>query len=318
MNITHNMNEYLLCKTKEQLKSEKMSDAERAEYLNTITQIIRNNDEIVSAVYRTTDYDKFKTLDGNRTVEKSRVNKILKSINDNGYIHCPITVNERMEIIDGQGRLEAVKQLGLPVEYIVFKGLSINECVALNVYQTGWTLMDYIESHADRQNLCYKFLLHLISKYRQLGTNVVINAITGTLGNNNRITNEIKAGDFECTSEQYERADELLGYTMKFLKTIKNFNKGPITYICMAIMFAYQVEDVDKEKLLQKFETYYGMEDVPPFISVDGALKTLTTIYNRRNRSDKIYFEVEYDRFLSGKYTWYANKYGIKKKFTEE
>ena len=24
------------------------------------------------------------------------------------------------------------------------------------------------------------------------------------------------------------------------------------------------------------------------------------------------------DRFLSGKYTWYANKYGIKKKFTEE
>ncbi|MBQ2600753.1 ParB N-terminal domain-containing protein [bacterium] len=118
---------------KEQLKSEKISDAERAEYLHYITQIIRNNDEIVSAVYRTTDYDKFKTLDGNRTVEKSRVNKILKSINDNGYIHCPIIVNERMEIIDGQGRLEAVKQLGIPVEY---KKADKDKCLAtlLSIY----------------------------------------------------------------------------------------------------------------------------------------------------------------------------------------
>lgn len=269
--------------------------------------------ETVGQVCKTKDYDLFKTLDGNRSIEKGRVNKIKKSITENGYIHSPIIVNENMEVIDGQGRLEALKSFGLPVEYVVFNGLTIKDCIALNVYQTGWTIMDYIESHADRGSRSYSFLLHLITKYRNLGITVVIDAITGSVGNNGRITAKIKAGEFECSGEQYERADELLGYVMKFLKTIKNFNKGPIPYICMALMFAYQLEDVDKDKLVDKFDKYYGMDDIPSFTSTDGALKVLTLIYNRRNSKSKIYFEVEYDKYMSGKYQWYSNKWGFKK-----
>lgn len=270
-------------------------------------------DQVVTSVYVTKDYDKFKVLDGNRSIEKSRVKKIHDSIVRNGYIHSPIIVNEKMEIIDGQGRFEALKKLELPVEYMVFDGLTINDCIVLNVYHTDWSIMDYIESHADRGNMNYKFLLHLLSKYKELGLTVVINAITGTSGNNGRIMRGIKSGEFQCSGEQYERADELLGYVMRFLKTIKNYNKGPIPYICLAIMFAYQLEDVDSNKLADKFELYYGMADVPQFIDVDGALKNLTLIYNRRNRSDKVYFEIEYDKYLSGKYAWYANKWGNKK-----
>lgn len=52
------------------------------------------------------------------------------------------------------------------------------------------------------------------------------------------------------------------------------------------------------------------MDDVPQFNDINGALKILTTVYNRRNTKDKMYFEVEYDKYLSGKYTWYAKKWG--------
>ena len=264
----------------------------------------------IGAVYRTDDLDSFKDLKGNRTVDKGRVKKILLSMQKNGYIHSPIIVNENMEVIDGQGRLEALRQLGLPVEYVMFKGLTISDCIVLNANTTNWSIMDYIESHADRGNNNYKFLLHLLSKYKEFGLTVVINAITGSSGNNGKVMRSIKNGDFKCSGEQYERADELLGYAMRFLKTIKNFPKGATPYICMAIMFAYQIEEVDREKLVEKFDLYYGMADVPQFIDVDGALKDLTIIYNRRNRQDKIYFEVEYDKYLSGKYAWYANKWG--------
>lgn len=266
--------------------------------------------ETIGNVFMTDDLSIFKTLEGNRSIEKAREKKICDSIQKNGYIHCPIIVNEKMEVIDGQGRLEALKKLGLPAEYIVFEGMTIKDCIALNIYQTGWSLMDYIESFADRGNRSYRFLLHLITKYKDLNNVICINAITGTTGNNSRIMKLIKSGEFECTGEQYEKADELLEYTMRFLKTIKNFNKGAITYICTAIMFAYQLEDVDRDKLVDKFEKYYGMDDIPQYIDVNGALKILTTIYNRRNTKDKIYFEVEYDKFLTGKYTWYANKWG--------
>lgn len=266
--------------------------------------------EIIGKVYKTDDLSVFKTLEGNRSIEKAREKKICDSIIKHGYIHCPIIVNEKMEVIDGQGRLAALKKLGLPAEYIVFEGMSIKECIALNIYQTGWSILDYIESFADRGNRSYRFLLHLITKYKDLNTGICLNAITGTTGNNNRVMKEIKSGEFECTGDQYEKADELLGYVMRFLKTIKNFNKGAIPYICTAIMFAYQLEDVDRERLVDKFEKYYGMDDIPQFIDVNGALKILSTVYNRRNPKEKIYFEVEYDKYLTGKYIWYANKWG--------
>lgn len=266
--------------------------------------------ETVGKVYKTDDLSIFKTLDGNRNVEQNRVKKIYDSIVKNGYIHSPIIVNEKMEIIDGQGRIEALKKLGLPAEYIVFENMSIKECVALNAYQTSWTLMDYIGSFAGRGNRSYRFLLYLIKKYKDFNESICINALTGTYGANSRITKKIKTGEFECTGDQYEKADELLTYNMKFLRTIKNFRKGPMPFICQAIMFAYQVEGIDRDKLVDKFEKYYGMEDIPQFNDVNGALKIITTIYNRRSTKDKIYFEVEYDKLMNGKYTWYAAKWG--------
>lgn len=92
----------------------------------------------ISKVCITDNYGMFKRLEGNRDIADSRCKKIIKSIQTNGYIHSPIIVNENMEVIDGQGRLKALETLGLPVEYIVFPGMSIKECIALNVYQTGW------------------------------------------------------------------------------------------------------------------------------------------------------------------------------------
>lgn len=41
-------------------------------------------------IYTTKDYSMFKVLNGNRTVNPSRVMKIKKSINDVGYITNPI------------------------------------------------------------------------------------------------------------------------------------------------------------------------------------------------------------------------------------
>ena len=61
----------------------------------------------------------FKTMDGNRLLKNDRVNKIVESINAVGYILSPILVNEKMEVIDGQGRLAALERLKMPVHYMV-------------------------------------------------------------------------------------------------------------------------------------------------------------------------------------------------------
>lgn len=64
-------------------------------------------DKKTTNVYETTNYSKFKKMLDNREVSPNRVQKIVKSIDQVGYVMSPIIVNEKMEVIDGQGRLAA-------------------------------------------------------------------------------------------------------------------------------------------------------------------------------------------------------------------
>lgn len=103
----------------------------------------------VGEIYQTENYSIFKRLSGNRGVEDSRVLSILKSIQNVGYIKNPIIVNEKYEVIDGQGRLEACKRLGLPVYYSIAEGAGIEECIAMNINQKNWKVEDYINSYGE-------------------------------------------------------------------------------------------------------------------------------------------------------------------------
>ena len=75
----------------------------------------------VGFVYSTEDYSVFQKLNGNRDVLESRKNKIMESILERGWIRNPIVVNQKFEVIDGQGRLEALQELKMPVEYVIFQ-----------------------------------------------------------------------------------------------------------------------------------------------------------------------------------------------------
>lgn len=95
-------------------------------------------------ILQTMDYSKFKKLKGNRNVDPVRVQRIIQSIKKVGYITSPLIVNEDLEVIDGQGRLEALRILGLPVEYIVHENIGIDECISMNINQINWVDRDYI------------------------------------------------------------------------------------------------------------------------------------------------------------------------------
>ena len=161
------------------------------------------------SIKSTMNYSIFKKLEGNRPVVNRRVNKIIASIQNVGYITSPLIVNEKMEVIDGQGRLEALEQLKMPVEYIIHPGIGINECIAMNINQGNWSLKDYIESYATRGNKSYQRLEQLIKEYPLANLDVIataalrINKITGTM---------VKDGSLVLTEEQYDKAVERLNY----------------------------------------------------------------------------------------------------------
>jgi ParB-like chromosome segregation protein Spo0J len=96
---------------------------------------MKNRDEIIGYVYQTYKYDSFVRLEDNRDVFSNRLNKLIASISER-YICNPIIVNEKREIIDGQGRYEARKSLGLPIHYTIAKGATSDDCRRMNRYNT--------------------------------------------------------------------------------------------------------------------------------------------------------------------------------------
>lgn len=271
----------------------------------TLTIKVHCNDKKTPPILRTKDYDSFRRMEGNRVVTAKRASHIRESIKQIGLIPVPIVVNEHMEVIDGQGRLEAIRSLDLPVFYIVVPGLTLADCVSMNINTTPWSLLDYINSYAETGNENYRRLKRLIDGY-DLPASAVVCATTGVMATSN--AKVIKGGTLELDEDYFWAVDGMLTYVEQFVKVMKEkgiSNKGPVYN---ALCFCYQCEDVDNDRMFTQFEHYCNkLNSATKTVEV---LETLTEIYNFNRRSGKVYIKTKYLEFLDGKYPWYASYWG--------
>lgn len=102
--------------------------------------------QTVYSVLRTGNYEQFKLMPDNRNLNLLHVKRLVESFNER-YLVCPIIVNEKLEVIDGQHRLQACKETLKPVYYIVIKGYAIKEVQILNTNQKNWNKMDFLNMY---------------------------------------------------------------------------------------------------------------------------------------------------------------------------
>ena len=114
--------------------------------------------KIIGQIYEEENYDVFHKLNDNRDLLSTRLNKLIASISER-YVLNPISVNEKMEIIDGQGRYEACKKLGRPIHYYIAAGATSADCRRMNKYNTKWTALDFAKSYAQAGVKAYQYLL---------------------------------------------------------------------------------------------------------------------------------------------------------------
>ena len=132
-------------------------------------------------IQKTHDYSAFKLDEANRAVKTAHVKRLKESVNKNPRIaeFSPILVNEEMTVIDGQHRLAALRQLRMPVWFIQYEGLTIDDAQDMNSGQKPWRPIDYAESYCRRGNKNYciyvearkKFGLNhdILTKYLSVG-----------------------------------------------------------------------------------------------------------------------------------------------------
>jgi hypothetical protein len=180
-------------------------------------------------VFETKEYSQFKKIDYNRAISKSNVKKIMKSIIEYGLI-VPIVVSEDGYIIDGQHRLEALRELQMPVWYVVSQNIKRDIVQEVNGVRKNWTSKDWIESYAEKGNVDYKLLLEQYDQWGKLFPQSAIN--DAFYPTNSKSSSLIRKGEYKCDVEfgtevlnNCVKASEVMeerAYNSKFIRAIKS------------------------------------------------------------------------------------------------
>lgn len=119
-------------------------------------------------VLKTTNYNSFKLINGNRHISNNHVKHLAEAMRDRPETNSvrPILVNGDMEIIDGQHRFEACKLLNEPIYYIKGEGLTLEDAQRLNATQRNWSPMDYAYSFAIAGDESYQQYLDFRAEYK--------------------------------------------------------------------------------------------------------------------------------------------------------
>lgn len=227
-------------------------------------------------VYVTRDYSIFKRLVGNRDIPESRISKIVESIQTIGWVRNPIIVNEKMEVIDGQGRLTALQRLKMPVEYIIAEGAGNKECIYMNMNMVNWKLPDFIKSYAEQGNENYSRLLSLMERYANGNLDIISTAVYRLSKSKHR---DIKQGVLQLTEDQYRDAVPRLEYIKPLLEQIDEKKlPGSIVTLMQTLIYYFDYPEVDKDRLAYSVEKY--IYNATPWVLNTDCEKEVENAYN--------------------------------------
>lgn len=242
--------------------------------------------EKIAQVYRTNNYELFKQLDGNRDVG-NRASKIRKKIQQVGYILSPIIVNEKMEIIDGAGRYNALKSMGLPIDYIIVEGLTLKHCIAMNMSQTNWTTLDFIHSYAVQGNENYIRFSETLAKFH-LTVTLLSSILFDSEGG--KLYGPIIEGHLNYDADKQKEIESIAQKCNECRDVISKIGgKIQSTYRATAYIFRnYPIDALDFAETIQR-----NLERTSPVGTFEHALTVLESAYNYRKRA-KYYFHHDY------------------------
>jgi len=190
------------------------------------------NKEIKSVVFETKNYNQFKKVRGNRDVDQSHVERLKRNIADR-KLDIPIIVNKRdMSLMDGQHRLEAYRQLGLPIKFILGDFEDHLDVARINANQKRWSLNNYASFHNKRGKQDYGIAIHVSEKYEVTIEAAILMLLQKSAMYKN-IASDFMLGNFKIPSGNLRKAHDL-GERMLIAKQyIPNYKRAFISAFIM-------------------------------------------------------------------------------------
>lgn len=250
-----------------------------------------------SKIQSTTNYSRFKFMDGNRIVNNARVKKLVRSIKRKDMLaQFPIVCMKNdvgLYIMDGQHRYTAAKQLGKPIHFVETKGLSIADVASTNSAQRGWSPSDFVASYATLGNQDYITLRDFVAEHGLPVTFVAAMLAGRTLERGGNISAHIINGTFHVTTLHFaNRVAGALRGIAPFFPASKDRS------FVIAIARLLEVKAFSITRFIQRLETQ--TTKLVKCASWDQYVDLVEEIYNYRARKDDIVsLSIEVKRMLA-------------------
>ncbi len=234
-------------------------------------------EKVALQIYKTKNYDQFLFLTGNREVNDRHVQKLMTSMSEEECM-SPIQVNERLEVIDGSHRLNALMRLKKPVYYYIIKGARLSTVQRLNSYTKNWTTDDYMKSYEESGNTNYKQYREFKETYK-LGSSVNLLLLSGSIDRGDQ-EKSFKSGNFKVKDIEHAVAIAIkIEQMSKFISWYKDRSW------CYALYKAIKTKGFDWDTWVHKCE--YQQRLLVKCANTEQYLKLIQDLYNFKSRKEQ-------------------------------
>jgi len=242
-------------------------------------------------VYMSDDYKLFRLIDGNRTLNKNKIARIIKEIEGGNDIldESPVLVREArnyLEVVDGQHRVEIAKHFKRPVHYILKKqDMSLHNIAKVNSNTEKWSANDFVNAYVKHGNEHYKKLQAFQKKYKMAVGVCLMLLVNGTEKvhtGGRTLMEEFEQGRFEVKKEKEARM------LAEICKSFESFAAWNSRSFVMAIIKILQNGTCDFEILRKKYNR--DMRRLQSQPNWKGYCENLQSIYNIDNSKQKLIY----------------------------
>lgn len=246
-------------------------------------------DRVVTEILSSYNYEQFTSLEGNRTVNKSNLMRITQSMKEKHLI-SPVMVNEKFEIIDGQHRFNASKELGLPIYYYVVKGMTLLDVQRMNAVSKNWNFVDFLESYCELGYPEYLKVRRFRQDFPDFGIKASMSILSLKLshshlskkisskdGKNSLAKHSFSDGSFECVN--IKRSYELASQLMQLKQITDLYNKSNFVSAFIQVSRKKDFEFKNFKYKAQRFPSkFYDCTTTQNFVAM------FEELYNYKNR----------------------------------
>lgn len=235
-------------------------------------------------IQQTENYTLFKRIQGNRTINKAQVKKLFDSLGNHPELATaiPIIVNDNMEVIDGQHRLEALRKLELPVSYLQLGDLQLKDVQIINSATKVWTPVDYARSYSELGNKNYDIYLAFKKKYG-LVHNILLSYLANAdfIGGGKTTVQGFREGKFQVINEG--KAHELC---QKLLGIQQFYARGDSRVFALAFKKIATHPEYDHSRMIEKIRAYSKFFKDSPY--AEDYMRQLEKIYNFHSSTNRV------------------------------